>query len=220
MKTVTELLQKIFDAPPAILFLLIGFVLIFLGLTGGFNIKGVDVPITPSFQIIAIVVGVALLVASISFAWSRPTNPRPYGIRITHPSEGGTVTGRTDVRGDIRRLPSSAYELWLLRIYDNGDWIPLRRISPLPGQQNWSLANIDAIGGGEYAHTIAVCLVPLQARPLFDYFDDAAKVHNDLANRFKAEPKEPNRYLPAVKSEAMQQMDIAICDRVVNLSRG
>jgi hypothetical protein len=164
-------------------------------------------------QIGAIVIGVLVLFSGAFVALSRPISPKPYGISITTPGNNESV-GITRVEGTIRKLPPSKYELWLLRIYRDGDFNPLQRIEIVRGREKWLVDNLDIGGNSGDRRTIGAFLINPAGQVLLEYFLAAARQHNRWMDNLNVPRENSDRWLPNLKRDMIAKVEMIECDRV------
>jgi hypothetical protein len=211
-KSLAELFQKLVDSPVSLVIVL-GFITLILGLSGGVQYNNWFPIASGAAQIAAITIGVIVLLVGIFVVLSRPVSSRPYGITITSPQNNDAVD-ITRVEGTIRKFPPPKYELWLLRIYRDGEFTPIQRVSLVKGREKWLVPDCD-IGGTTGDHrTIAAFLINPAGQLLFEYFRAAARRHNQWMDKLQVARSEPDRYLPNIDRSAIEKVEMIECDRV------
>jgi hypothetical protein len=211
-KSSLELFQKLLESPVSLI-IVGGLAVIILGLAGGIQYNN-WLPIASGLpQISTVVIGILIFISGVVLTVIKPTSPRPYGITITSPARNEPVNV-TRVEGKIRKHPPARYELWLLRMYSNGDFLPLRNVILSSGQEEWSVPDFNVGGRSGEHRIITAALVGPAGQVLFSYFSSAARRHNTWMDRLKVDGDERDRYLPNLERQMMAKVDIIECDRV------
>jgi hypothetical protein len=101
------------------------------------------------------------------------------------------------VIGTIRKHPPKGYALWILRIFPDGAYVPLRWVDLPTGEGTWQALDCD-IGGQPGEHRrLGAYLVGPSSQIMFAYFEDAAERHNRWMDELKVPKDAKDRYLPA-----------------------
>jgi hypothetical protein len=168
-----------------------------LGAAGGVTFKG-WFPITEQWaQIFLSAVGLLLALAGLLFGIVQPRSATPYGISITSPTKGSQVS-RPNVTGTIRKNPPKHFALWILRIYPDGRYIPLRLVDLPKGATTWEAFDCDVGGDPGEPRRLGAYLVGPSAKIMFDYVREAVQRHNRWMDELKVPKDAKERYLPAI----------------------
>lgn len=214
-KTWMEIAKGIVERP-ATLVLVLGIVILLLGLAGGVTFNSFHLPIAPGWQqVTGVLVGAAMIIYSLIALFSDGPDGRYYGIRILSPTNNTLVNITTQVTGSIRRALPTKYELWLVRIFGDGSFLPVRQVFLARNSKTWSVANI-GMGSAKSGETriLAVFLIDPAAQELFRYFDAAAQRHNKWMDDLKVGVEVRDRYLPNLTQETIKKCKILECDRI------
>ncbi len=212
-KAAVDFFTKALDTP-ASLIILLGFLILAFGLSGGIEYKDVKIVESGVSQIIGITFGIVVFVIGIVLVILKPYSPRPYGITIRSPVRDQEVSGRIRVEGKIRRPPPAKYQLWLFRIYNRGEFLPMRQVNLAKGEEDWSVADFVVGGPGGGYREIGAFLVCPAGQPLFTYFWLAADRHNRWMDQFKVDRNERDRYLPNLNLNITEKVEMIDCHRV------
>jgi hypothetical protein len=192
-KAVSAALQKLFESPQSLL-ILVGAALVGLGAAGGVTFNN-WFPITQQWaQIFLSIVGLLLALLGVLLGVVKPPSATPYGISITSPTKGAHVH-RTNVTGTIRKHPPKGYALWILRIYPDGSYVPLRWVDPPTGEGSWQALDCDIAGQPGDHRRLGAYLVGPSSQIMFDYFQDAAERHNRWMDQLNVPKDAKDRYL-------------------------
>jgi hypothetical protein len=139
----------------------------------------------------------------------------PEDVKIIYPQANDRVQHRIEVRGTISELPPRDYQLWLVRIYSNGNFAPVQRVALMQGQTEWSCAGF-RVGGSSSGDVriIGAFLVGPVGQAMFAYVLNAAGHHNEWMDKLGIPPNDPKRNLPEVQNAAIGLLDMIECDRV------
>jgi hypothetical protein len=193
-KALSELFTKAIETPASLL-ILSGVAIFIFSITGGFAFKDFSIATVAGFQFAGAIVGALLITVGVIRVWTDPPSTKPYVIRIIYPAYMDKIVGKTEVRGEIKKMPPRGYELWILRIHGRGEFVPVKKVDLWKGNQIWIAAGIDVGDKGGWSG-LSVCLVPTAAKALFDYFYLAAERHNDWMESLQVDLDARNRYLP------------------------
>jgi hypothetical protein len=190
---------------PVILVLILGAVLFVLGAASGVQYNG-WLPLDAYGRWFVLGVGLLLLLGGAALCVddaNKQIDIAHCKIKVTTPKEEQTVEV-PDVEGTIEQLPPRGQELWILQIYPERDFVPLKRVELKSGIKTW-LARKCFLGGepGD-SRTIGAYLVGKSGQALLQYYEEATEFHD----RTKANPKV---YLPKIQ---VMTEDMVRCDEV------
>jgi hypothetical protein len=177
---------------PAILLLILGFVLFVLGAANGIKYNGWLV-LDDTKGWISLIFGALLMLFGGALGvedMSHHISARSYKIKITSPTPNQTVT-RADVTGTVKRLPPGGYKLMILRIYDNQKIVPLKEVRFERDGKRWSADDCDLGGTPGKRRTIGAYLVGKSGQALIQYYEEATEFH-------KGKKEDPNEFLPMI----------------------
>jgi hypothetical protein len=180
-KAISDAIQTLIDRA-ALFLVIIGTVVLFLGLAKGITYN-YWFPIPDDVgRYGAIAVGAVLLVVGLFLFIKAPApllKASDYGIVITSPHSGESVDV-VEIAGTMKRGPPRGYKLMVLRIYPD---TPRRGIHPLREVEygndgkSWNAKGCDIGGTPGQNRALGIYLVGESGQALFDYYDEAAKVH-------------------------------------------
>jgi hypothetical protein len=201
-------IERVFESV-GVLLIVLGAAMFVLGAAGGINYNN-WLPVDTAGRIALVGSGIPTLVVGVILAL-RSNDPRaPLGIKITFPVKGQSV-GKIDVQGTIAKKLPKDQELWIIRMYPQGDFIPLRRVNLKPGDKDWIAKDCDVGGKSGEDRTLCAFLVGPSAKEYFKYFREAASRHNAWMDKLQVPKDEPDRYLPNIKEPTGDMIE---CHRV------
>jgi len=156
------------------------------------------------------VIGLAMVLVSTVLVRVSPRSAKPYGVSILTPTAGDEVD-LTTVQGTIRKAIPSSYQLWVLRFYPDGAFVPLHQAVIDMENQKWVAYQCTAGGSKGDIRFFVAALVGPDGQALIDYFFQAADRHNGIMDRLDPKRTEPFRFLPTI---AKKTKDVVECDRV------
>jgi hypothetical protein len=174
MTSISETLAKLLETPESLLILL-GAAFIALGASGGITYNN-WFPITEFWGQLAIsAAGLVLALGGILMVQQKPRSSGPYGISITNP-KSGSVRETEDVRGSIKKRPPNDYQLWLLRFYPDGRYVPIQEVQLRDRADEWEVKDCDVGGKGKSndKRTLAAYLVGPYTQELFKFRKEAS----------------------------------------------
>jgi hypothetical protein len=210
-KTYSEVAKELL-LRPAPFVIMLGLIVLILGLSGGFIYKDYHLPITGVPQYIGIAVGVLAISFGIFKLFQDP-EVRPHGIAILSPRDE-SVPARVTVTGSIRRPIPGHHELWIVRVYRDGEFTPVRRVDVRPHETTWSIRDVDVGGLPGERRRLAAFLVNPAGQTLLEYFREAARIHNRWMDKLNIPHAEPDRFLPNLDRKTIDRVKIIDCDRV------
>jgi hypothetical protein len=186
-----------------VLLTVFGIALFILGAAAGIRYHGWFEINVPGQQYALEALGLTMLCVGIIFS-SRESSPVPdgkkFGVTIKSPLPHTSVS-ILNVVGQISKKIPHGYSLMLLRIYpdfNNGIYLWAEVRLDADGK-NWTVADCDIGGRVGDRRVLGVYLVGPSGKALFQYFREAAEVHNATnANLLKASPGAEIRHLPLI----------------------
>jgi hypothetical protein len=221
IKAFGEGIPKLFENPKSLVIVVGGFLIAF-GAAGGVTYNNFF-PIPQLWQqVVVSVAGFLFAIAGVILVQREPTSSRPYGISITAPGRDADIRV-TDVIGVFKkRFPTELYALWLLRIYPDDRYAPMREVRlPAEGTE-WVVRELN-MGDGKPGErrTIGAFLIGPSGQVIFKYWSeaverhrrlvDAVEKHNAANDANKIPLDDYTRYLPSIKG---QTTDMIECHRV------
>jgi hypothetical protein len=195
---------------PAGLLILLGAALILLAASGGVSYNNY-LPIIDLWGRLALgAAGTVFALLGTILVWQSPRSVKPYGISILTPSTGDDVD-LTTVRGTIKKAIPDTHQLWVLRFYPDGEFVPLHEANIDLTNQTWVAYQCAAGGSKGDIRFFVVALVGPDGQSLLDYFLQASDRHNAWMDQLKVAYQAPNRFLPKISKKPK---DVVECDRV------
>ena len=180
-KAISDALQKLIDRAPLFL-VIVGTIVVFIGLAKGITYDN-WFPITDDVgRYGAIVVGAVLLLVGLFLFIKTPApllKASDYGIVITTPRPYESVDV-VEIAGTMKKAPPGGYKLMVLRIYPDTKHRaihPLREVEYGNDGKSWNAKGCDIGGKPGDNRVLGIYLVGQSGLALFDYYDEAAKVH-------------------------------------------
>ena len=204
-------LPDIFDIVLAIL----GIAIALLGFLQGVTYKDFKIPVTdPSYRIGLIVFGVVLLtVGAVHRFTNRPKSEIPkadaYGVKIIYPKQNARLK-TVKIEGTIEKDLPEGYALWILRLYNEKRFYPLRECTVIK-DKTWSAPDCDAGGfAGDY-RAFAATLVGPDGMALISFVKEANQRFGPIRKELMDKANKVVPYLPTV---GKYTRDMVICDQV------
>jgi hypothetical protein len=204
VKSFERILEK-----PAILVLVLGFVLAVLGAANGIHYKDI-LPLSDTKAWILLGVGLVLLLGGAALSVediSNKINAKSYNIKVTSPLPNETV-GIVDIRGTAKRRPPAGYKLMVFRMHQNRSFVPMHEVH-FDTDQSWSLIGCNLGGKPGDNRTIGVYLVGKSGQALIRYYKEADEFHRNVKTK-------ADEYLPRI-TEMTEDM---VCCVEVTVKKG
>lgn len=200
MEALSRLGRAFLDEPKAWL-VLIGPVVMVVGLSGAVPY----VPISNQYaQIAAAVFGIGLTLLGVIFLFQGRSS-HPYGVEITSPHNNASSSSFNTIVGTAGRIPEGK-ELWLVRIFQDERFYPVKRISLVSGEKRWQ----ESFELGSAAR-VGAFVFDEKALALISYQKEAAERHDTLVRQFNVPRSDPNCFLPAFRREFTKVLKIREC---------
>jgi hypothetical protein len=190
---------------PVILVLILGTVLFVLGAAGGIKYNN-WLPMDEYGRWTVLGIGLLLLLGGAALSIDNENakiDVAGYKIKITKPKEAQTV-GDPEVEGTFEKVPPTGQQLWILRIYSDGKFVPLKKVDLRSGSKTWTAG--ECILGGKLGEprTVGAYIVGKSGQALIKYYMEASTHHN-------VTKKEPSDYLPRIEERTE---DMVMCDEI------
>lgn len=137
---------------------------------------------------------------------------RPYGVQILSPPPNSPVASAVAVTGTVRHIPNGK-ELWLVRVYDDETYYPVKKVSVGRGERTWH-EQFDF----RAADKIGAFIFGKEGLALISYYKDAEKRHNQWMDKFDVPKDAKERYLPNPKLQSIKALRIKVC-HIVKVTR-
>jgi hypothetical protein len=204
-----EFASKLAESPIGLL-IAFGAAMILLAAASGVSYDKYQLVIDPLGRLALGAAGIAFTLLGTIFVWQSPRSVKPYGISILTPSAGDDVE-ITTVRGTIRKAIPASHQLWVLRFYPDGEFVPLHEANIDLTNQTWAAYQCAAGGSKGDVRFFVAALVGPDGQAMLDYFLQASDRHNAWMNQLNVPYEAPNRFLPKI---AKKSRDVVECDRV------
>ena len=206
---IKSIIKMLIDAVPVLL-IVVGIVVFVLGAAGGVTFHG-WFPITEKeWKIVVALGGVVIFVLGITYQQTNVNLPRAanHRIKITYPN-AGIVGDPIDVGGTIKKMPPDGYELWVLKIYSNDKFTPVRKAT-IDIENNAWVAHSCSVGGkpGE-TRDLGAYLVGPSGAALINYYRSAADLHKQTMEQLRASSGNQADYLPAISARTLDMIECA-----------